>query len=421
VFEKKDEYFPIKQDPACQLKWTWSKIILTEGTTSSCHRCLEIPIDENNFDNFHNLPHKIKEREIMLEGKWPTIDNGGSGHCTYCKKIEDAGGLSDRMHHLNIPNLTPTELLKNNKATIVTPKILEIFINNTCNMKCIYCQPRNSSQLAAEIKKYGPIKKLSGEKFNNTESHENIKKHRYFFEQSLGWIEKYGNNLRRLHLAGGEPFYQSELQEILDVLKKLKNPNLELNVISNLMVQEHRYKNYIEQIKYLCKGRHIGRFDLTASIDGFGEGAEYARSGLNSERWKKLFEYTINEKWIYLNTNQTITSLTIKCIPDLIKYINTHRKNRKINQHFSLVDGRPWLHPSAYGKEFWQNDIKNILLCMPENNRDELMAKKYMAGCFVGLSTEPDQTQIKELKNYLDEIDKRRNTNWRKIFSYLDI
>ena len=39
MFDKKDTYFPIKQAPACQLKWTWSSLWLTEGTTASCHRC----------------------------------------------------------------------------------------------------------------------------------------------------------------------------------------------------------------------------------------------------------------------------------------------------------------------------------------------------------------------------------------------
>ena len=421
MFEKKDIYFPIKKDPACQLKWNWSTIILTEGTTSSCHRCLKVPLDKNNFDNFHNLPHKIKEREIMLSGKWPTIENGGSGYCTYCKNIEDDGGLSDRKNHLAIPNLTPEELLKDNKATIVTPKILEIFINKTCNMKCIYCNTRNSSQLTSESKKYGSIKKISGEQFENTKLHENIKNHRYFFEQTLGWIAKHGNNLSRLHLLGGETFYQTELQEVLDVLKKLNNKNLILNIVSNLMVQENRYKDYIEQIKQLCKDRIVGRFDLTCSIDGFGQEAEYVRFGLDSEKWKKLFEYTINEKWIYLSINQTITSLTIKCIPALIKYIDSYRKKRRINQHFGLVDGRPWMHPDAYGKDFWSEDIKNILSCMPENNRDEIIAKKYMHGCFASLAKESNRKQINELKNYLNQIDLRRNTNWRKIFPYLDI
>ena len=70
MFEKEKKYFPKVTDPQCQLKWNWSTLWLNEGTTNSCHRCLRVPLDPNNFDNFHNLPHKIKEREIMLSGKY---------------------------------------------------------------------------------------------------------------------------------------------------------------------------------------------------------------------------------------------------------------------------------------------------------------------------------------------------------------
>lgn len=422
MFEKEDEYFPIKQSPACQLKWTWSTLWLTEAKTNSCHRCLAVPLDKDNFDNFHNYPHKIKEREIMLAGKWPTVENGGSGHCSYCKDIESNGGMSDRLHHLTIPNQTPKELLINPTATSVTPRILEIFLNDTCNLKCVYCNTRVSSQWKAEIKKYGALKYRNNDIIQPYRERINHPDYRYFFEKTLNWIEKNGNELKRLHLLGGETFYQSELQEILDLLKKLKNPELEFNIVTNLMVKEEKYKDYIEQIKNLCKNRNIGRFDLTCSIDCWGAEAEYARSGLKLETWEKLFSYTVDQKWIYLNINQTISSLTMRTMVDLIKIINNYRKIRTINQHFSFVHNRQWLHPEVYGYDFWSNDIKNILDEMPEDTKRDSISKKYMSGILKSIPhTEPNQEQILELKNFLDQIDKRRNTNWKKIFPYLDI
>jgi hypothetical protein len=422
MFEKKDEYFPIKQTPACQLKWTWSTLYLTEGTTSSCHRCLHVPLDKDNFDNFHNHPHKIKERQLMLSGKWPTVANGGSGHCTHCKDIEDTGGMSDRLQHLTIPNQTPKELFVDSSATVVTPKILEVFMNATCNLKCTYCTTRESSQWQAEAKKYGPLKFLDGKTIEYYEKKVSHPDARYFFEKTLNWIEKNGHELKRLHLLGGETFYQTELQEMLDTLKKVKNPNLELNIVSNLMVKENIYKNYIEQIKKLCKDKHIGRFDLSCSIDGWGPEAEYARFGLNLESWEKLFSYTVNQKWIYLNINKTITSLTMKTIVDLIKIINGYRKIRTINQHFNFVGERPWMHPKIYGYKFWSNDIDKILNEMPEDSKQNIISKKYMTGVLKSIpDKDPDYAQINMLKNFLNQLDQRRNTDWRKIFPYLDV
>ena len=65
------ELFPIKKDPACLFKWTWSTIYLNSLRTASCHRTQLWPIDINNFDNFHNVPEKIVAREKMLDGEWP--------------------------------------------------------------------------------------------------------------------------------------------------------------------------------------------------------------------------------------------------------------------------------------------------------------------------------------------------------------
>jgi len=417
----KNNYFPIKTKTACPLKWNWSTIILTEGTTSSCHRCLKVPLDKDNFDSFHNLPHKIKERKIMLQGKWPTTENGGSGHCNYCKDIEESGGMSDRLHHLEIPNLVPEELETKIDSTEVTPKILEIFMNKTCNLKCTYCNTRNSSLWTAESKKFGPLVDINGNEFSGYQPKDNVKEHKKLFKKSLDWIVNNGHKLKRLHLLGGETFYQNELQEMLDTLSKIKNPQLELNIVSNLMVKKSTYINYINQIKQLCIKRNIGRFDLTCSIDGWGEAVQYARFGLKLDHWLDLFEYTVNEKWIFLNINQVLTSLTIKSTTELLEILKKYRKARTINHEITLVDGREWMHPKIFGKSFWKDDIEKILKFMPEDNESNKRAKLYMSGILNSFPETKNKEQIQNLKHFLDQLDKRRKTNWRHVFPYLDI
>jgi hypothetical protein len=89
--------FPIKSSTACLLKWSWSSIFFQSGTSASCHRTQNYPIDPDNFSSFHNLPEKIQARNKMLSGEWP-----GAG-CEYCKNIEEAGGESDRKFLLLLP------------------------------------------------------------------------------------------------------------------------------------------------------------------------------------------------------------------------------------------------------------------------------------------------------------------------------
>lgn len=427
MFEKDKKFFPKITDPQCQLKWNWSSLWLNDGTTNSCHRCKKVPLDPDNFDQFHNAPHKVKEREIMLSGKWPTVENGGGGHCTYCKEVEDAGGTSDRMNMLKIPNQAPPELFKDPTATSVTPRILEIFLNDTCNMKCTYCGINDSSQWKSEIRKYGALTDTDRNELKNfSPSNPRMNKstkHRLFLDKTKDWLLRNGHELSRLHLLGGETFYQSELDEILEVLEKTKKPNLELNVVSNLMIKEDRFKHVIEKIERLCKDRRIGRFDLTASIDGWGPEAEYARTGLKCDHFEKLFAHAVNQKWIILHTNLVMTSITMRSTIGLLRKVKQYRKiNKKISIRTSGVTGAPYLHPAVFGNKFWQDDVANTMSEWPQDDTEDTAQMNYFKGIIDGIkNTDPNPTMLKTFKHFLDQLDQRRNTNWREIYPYLDI
>jgi len=306
-----DKFFPIKTDTACQLKWNWSTIRLDTGITRSCHRVNSDILTVDTFDQFHNTPKKIADRKLMLNGMWPD-------GCEYCKNIEDSGGYSDRMLHLTIPNQSPPELEHDLTATVVTPRIVEIYFDNMCNMSCIYCSDGFSSKIQQE----------------------NI--------------------------------------------------------------------NY-------------GRFDLTASIDCFGAEQEYVRYGLDLEQWKRNFEYVCGQKWIKVKINQTLSALTTKTVPDLLKYINNLRADRKIGHYFSTTSfTHDCLHPKIFGAGFFDNDFENILQSMPSELEEQITARKYMQGIQKEINLHArDQEKINQLGIFLDEIDRRRNLDWKQTFPWL--
>ena len=117
--------FPIKTATACQLKWNWSTVYLTTEHTASCHRTNHHKFDTEKFD-FHNTPEKLDDRQRMLAGEWPTKG------CEYCRNIEQAGGASDRITNLDLVGMhAPVELDSNPTAIQVTPRILEVYFDNT--------------------------------------------------------------------------------------------------------------------------------------------------------------------------------------------------------------------------------------------------------------------------------------------------
>ena len=143
--------FPIQTATSCQLKWVWSTVYLITGETASCHRTNHHKFNYETF-NFHNTEEKLQDRQRMLEGQWP--EKG----CEYCRNIELAGGASDRITNLDFWNFDqPKELQLNLTATTVTPRILEIYFNNTCNLKCTYCGPHFSSLWNDELTRFGDI------------------------------------------------------------------------------------------------------------------------------------------------------------------------------------------------------------------------------------------------------------------------
>ena len=119
-----DKIFPIQNNSACVWKWSWNTFRLYTGSSSSCHRIENVFVPLDQFDNFHNTDPVLNDRRLMVQGEWPT----GRG-CEYCKEIEIAGGISDRLFHNPVTGLTPVDFDMSSPESPVTPRILEIYLN----------------------------------------------------------------------------------------------------------------------------------------------------------------------------------------------------------------------------------------------------------------------------------------------------
>lgn len=409
--------FPIKTATACQSKWTWSTIFLNQLSTASCHRVNPVPFTLEEFDNFHNIPKKIADRNLMLKGEWP------QGGCEYCKVIEDAGGWSDRQHNLEIRGLTPPELDVNPTAVEVTPRIVEIFAQNTCNLACIYCNGNLSSKIEQENLKHGDFNQ-SGVQIPVVQI-PTIAAAEYF-ERWIAWLDKNINQLVRLHLLGGETFLQHNLMNrVLDIIEKNPNPKLQFCVFSNLNVPDKYWNLYIDRIKDLQLRGHIQYFDLTASIDCWGPEQEYVRSGLNLEKFEQRFAWASEQgDWLRLNANQTVTAMTMRTMPGLIRKIDQYSKTKHIGHYFQFITGPyKFQHPQTYSYDFWSDTFDEIYSAMPRHTEAQIEAVPRMQGLQAQLQqfTQHNYKDIKKLHVFLDEIDRRRGSSWRELFSYLDI
>lgn len=405
------KYFPIVTETACQLKWTWSTIQLYSGETSSCHRVGNTLLNSNNFDNFHNTDKKIADRKLMLDGQWP------QGGCEYCKNMEHAGGQSDRQFHLQVPDMSPPELDTDPVATHVTPRIVEVYLDNVCNMSCIYCWDGFSSRIQKENERFGRFESHGVVIDNHNSRHPEFDQLQTAF---WSWLENNYHHLHRLHILGGEPFFQTQFETCLQFLESHTNPELEFNIVTNLKVSLPKLTDFVQRVRALLVQRKIKRLDITCSVDCWGQEQEYIRYGFDLEQWKQNFEYLVEQKWITLNINQAITGIGMKSMIPLLQYINQHRATRKIGHYHMAVINNQYFNPEIFGPGFFDNDFDEILKTMPDDTWQHKNSRELMKTLQLQCNQSARQPeQLTKLRVVLDELDRRRNLNWRETFPWL--
>lgn len=401
--------FPIKNNSACVFKWGWDTFRLYTGQSSSCHRVEPVFVPLDKMHDFHNTPEVLNDRKLMLEGQWPS----GRG-CEYCKDVESAGGVSDRMYQNSMDGLTPIDFDPTNQIQSVTPRILEIYLNNTCDLACLYCRPEYSSKINNELKKYGPLSTVNFVSMTPTSQH------REYFDEMISWLKENYHHLQRFLIQGGEPFFQKEFYEMMDFLETQSNPNLEFSVNSNLNSKIKVYQDFVSRIKQMLINRKIKRFDITCSIDCWGPQQEFIRFGLSVDQWQKNFEFLLQHRWVYINTGHTITALSLKTMPDLQRLLNNYFENGyQLNQTFGYVDGpnQELYDPAIFGGEFFAEDLETMLEILPENTDQQKRVKQNFQGIATYISkSKPNWLRLKKLYVTLEEYDHRRGTDWKLLF-----
>jgi len=412
--------FPIKKGLPCQLKWTHSTVYLTDGVSASCHRVEGDPLEIRNGElNFHNLPAKLEARRKMLNGQWP-----GRG-CEHCKHIEEAGGKSDRQVHLNLEGTTaPPELDHDLNAVDVTPRQLEVYWGNTCNQKCIYCGAHYSSQIQQEEERFGVFKKEGVTIAPWWKKNPKIEEHT---ELLFKWFEKHLHELHKIMVMGGEPFLQKETFRFIEFLEKGDYPDLTLVFFSNHNVEHERFKRWMDRLEKLRTSGRLDKIQIFFSCDAFGSAGEYVRTGLDLSVAIKNFEYILHHTGIEQGINSALTVTAVPGMPEMVKYINKCSEKKpiywsmmKANQH--EIGPREYMYPGIFGNKINRIGLAEAIEMFDTNSYGhpdsvKLSHKEYMQGIMKEFENrEPNPIRQKQLKIYLKELDRRRGTDFTKVY-----
>ena len=421
ISKQPPKQFPIKKGVACQLKWTHSTVYLTDATSASCHKAgFGKYTTDGGEMNFHNIPNKLEDRRKMLRGEWP-----GNG-CEHCKHIEEAGGESDRTIHLNMEGTTaPPELDSDLEAVDVTPRQLEIYWGNTCNQKCIYCAAHYSSQIHQEEKRFGVFDQ-EGVKldYNKFKVNPNIERDT---ELLFKWFDKNLQKLHKIIVLGGEPFLQKETFRFIEMLERSSYPDLSLVFFSNHNVEHERFKGWMDRLEKLRKSGRLDKIQIFFSCDALGDEGEYVRTGLDLKLAIKNFEHILHNTKIEQGINSALTVTAVPGMPALAKYINECSKIKPIYWSMTKAanhndEHSPYLYPGIFGSKINDWGLREAIDLFDVNTNGspdsvKVNHKKFMQGNMTEFSGQAsDVVRLKQFKIYLDELDRRRGTDWTKVY-----
>ena len=71
--------------------------------------------------------------------------------------------------------------------------------------------------------------------------------------------------------------------------------------------------------------------------------------------------------------------------------------------------------------DLFVKDFEKTLCMMPQDDQDQSNTYRYLQGIAQQSAANPvNLPEVQKLKTFLDEMDRRRSTDWREVFPWLD-
>lgn len=323
---KKDEQAKEFEDLTCPIMWKDLVIDLKNKRTKFCCRTPGVTITDQMLevdgkDVFLNNSFFQQHRREILQGVRPDA-------CSECWVLEDKGVKSYRQD-LNEFYIAQGKDWKNflwDAKSVLNvradnPNVLNIFISNLCDLKCIYCSEEHSTTWAKANKK------------NRTQTKSDTSTQDSKLEEHLWlWLEDNLETIDILLFAGGEPTIENKfyifLEKLMDHVKSRPEIKLEIHVTSNMNTPPKYFKRFIKIIEGFG---HQHNFVIDASLDLPGKRGEYIRTNLSFKRWHENVSFLLNERKhnrlkFNLTIIPTISLFSIIYLDQLIEYVFKLRK-----------------------------------------------------------------------------------------------
>ena len=415
----------------CMAKWMQVTLHLHNGHTHSCHHpnTHKIPLDEISKDPspLHNTSFKKEQRKTMLTGGRPQ-------ECQYCWNIEDNSPnnvYSDRI----LKSVEPWAGLSHSQQVFdagstgnINPSYLEVSFSYACNFKCSYCSPQISSKWMEEIKEFGGYP--TSLNFNNIEQVTGQDKMPILEREDNPYVDAFWKwwpelypTLHTFRITGGEPLMTKHTFSVLDYIIENPNPNLELAINSNFVVETKLFNKFIEKVKTIVDNGCVKMFTLYTSCEAYKDKAEYIRNGFNYDQWVSncsiYLETVPNGNFTVMSTYNALSVTSYKeFLNDILTFkLKYARENRTVKIDTAYLNYPSWMSVGILPISF-KSYVEDQINFMKDNHFQTWEISKLERIQYL-FKDSPEVTHLTDFVLFFDEHDRRRNTNFLKTFPEL--
>ena len=410
----------------CPIPWL-SLLITQSGTFRACCEMNSPPY--GNLKDENDKPYKVDENdwneirndEIMKDLRSKLLSGQRHSLCRQCWIMEDNNSESIRQasrEKFDFDVKDAEEVTEKDgkiNTDLIPLKYVDLRLGNLCNLKCVTCNPADSSNWYEDYYKLGnnSVEFYGGE----TKKIENKNNKYYVNYESLKYYEKKGfdeqffkniNSLERMYFTGGEPMINKKHEEILKYC-------IDNNLAKNISLT-YNTNCTVDMKRFFELWKHFKDIYIALSIDGIGSIVEWVRFPAKWETLnnniKKLDEYPYNNLNASISTTWSIYNVCI--IPEMIEWFesNNFKLISRIETHHMLLYPRfqNMIHYSREAKEKIYSEWKEYL--ETKDNKESL--EKWFSSVYKHLFSKDGQ-KLQEGINYTKQLDKIRNIDSSKM------
>jgi radical SAM protein with 4Fe4S-binding SPASM domain len=352
-------------------------VMRTDGSMSPC--CSMIGND--NIRNTSIQQYWKSDRLEQLRYQMLNQDEKISA-CESCYIQEEITGKSQRTDGLNEPAHRFLNKKYHKKTleyyhydNLKFPKKLEMHVGNICNLKCLTCQPEDSSLFLTENR----ILKISDHSQRDYQLDDDI------IQNTLQTALDQG--IERLDLRGGESMLVPGIKKLLGQLDK-DQCNITLRIQTNGTILDDEWKSILNKFQ---------RVELMISIDAYDHANTYIRYPASWQRIETNIEYFQSLSNLDMYINCTVSNLNFLLLPALLDWA----KLKKIYFHYTTL-----LDPKIY-------EFTNMPVELFELGKQNLKKYPELAPLL------NNQASPEHWPQFCQMIDKRDTHRKNRIFSVL--